>query len=75
MDHNWAEWSRKKRSYELLARYVMPRFQGLNEAREASMKWAMTNRPTFIGAVGEAITHEIQKHAAEQAASSEGGEA
>jgi limonene 1,2-monooxygenase len=65
MDHNWAEWARKKRSYELIARYVMPRFQRLNEEREASMKWAASNRPTFIGAMGNAINAEIQKHAKE----------
>jgi len=68
MDHNWAAWERKKRSYELIARYVMPRFQGLNEPREASMKWAMSNRPTFIGAVGAAINAEIQKEMQERAA-------
>lgn len=67
MDHNWAEWTRKKRSYELIARHVMPRFQGLNEPREASMKWAMSNRPTFIGAVGNAINAEIQKEMQERA--------
>jgi limonene 1,2-monooxygenase len=61
MDHNWADWERKKKSYELIARYVMPRFQGLNAAREASMKWAASNRPTFMGAVGNAINAEIQK--------------
>lgn len=66
MDHNWAEWARKKRSYELIARYVMPRFQGLNEGREGSMKWAASNRPTFIGAAANAINAEIQKHVKEK---------
>jgi limonene 1,2-monooxygenase len=32
--HNWANWGATKRSYELIARYVMPRFQGLNVNRE-----------------------------------------
>lgn len=68
MDHNWAEWSRKKRSYELIARYVMPRFQGLNAGREDSMKWAASNRSTFIGATANAINSEIQKHVKEQQA-------
>jgi len=66
MDHNWAEWSRKKRSYELIARYVMPRFQELNTGREDSMKWAASNRSTFIGATVGAINSEIQKHVKEQ---------
>jgi limonene 1,2-monooxygenase len=64
--HNWADWNETKRSYELFARYVMPRFQRLNVNREASMQWAAENRPTFIGAMGNAINREIQKHVAEQ---------
>jgi limonene 1,2-monooxygenase len=71
LDHNWASYSRKKRSYELLARYVMPRVQNLNQGREASMKWAESNRPTFMGAYGNAVNAEIQKEMrdrAEQAA-------
>ncbi|HTF35932.1 MAG TPA: LLM class flavin-dependent oxidoreductase [Myxococcota bacterium] len=66
MVHNWADFAQTKRSYELIARYVMPRFQGLNRGREASMEWAARNRPTFIGAVGTALMTEIQKHAQEQ---------
>ena len=65
MDHNWAEWDRKKKSYELMARYVVPRFQGLNENREASLKWAAENRPRFIGeamaAVGVRVAQHIQE--------------
>ena len=64
--HNWADWAETKRSYELFARYVMPRFQDLNRNREASMAWAAENRPTFIGAMGNAINAEIQKHVSEQ---------
>ena len=66
MVHNWADFAQTKRSYELVARYVMPRFQGLNRGREASMEWAARNRPTFMGAVGTAIMTEIQKHAQDQ---------
>lgn len=65
MDHNWAEWDRKKKSYELFARYVAPKFQGLNENREASLKWAAENRPRFIGeamaAVGTRVAQHIQE--------------
>jgi limonene 1,2-monooxygenase len=64
--HNWADWAETKRSYELFARYVMPRFQDLNRNRDASMAWAAENRPTFIGAMGNAINAEIQKHVSEQ---------
>ena len=65
MDHNWASWERKKNSYEMIARYVAPRFQGLNENREASLKWAAENRPRFMGeamaAVGARVAQHIQE--------------
>lgn len=66
MAHNWADFAETRRSYELFARYVTPRFQQLNVNRDASMSWAAANRPTFIGAMGNAINQEIQKHVAEQ---------
>lgn len=68
MAHNWADWAETRRSYELFARYVMPRFQQTNVNREASMQWASQNRPTFMGAMGNAINQEIQKHVADQKA-------
>jgi len=64
--HNAAPWEATKRSYELFARFVAPRFQQLNEARIQSLAWAKTNSATFIGALMGAIGQEIQKHAAEQ---------
>ena len=36
MAHNWADWAETRRSYELFARYVTPRFQQLNVNRDAS---------------------------------------
>lgn len=65
MAHNWADWPATRRSYELFARYVMPRFQDLNQGREASMKWASSNRATFMGAYGNAVNAEVQKHLAD----------
>ena len=65
MDHNWADWPRKQRSYELFARHVIPRLQKLNDGRNASMRWAAENRPTFMGAVGNALNQEVQKHVAD----------
>jgi limonene 1,2-monooxygenase len=66
MDHNWAEWDRKKKSYELMARYVVPRFQGLNENREASLKWAAENRPRFIGEAMAAVGMRVAQHIQEK---------
>lgn len=48
--HNWADFEATKRCYELIARYVMPRFQGSNDAREASLQWAAGYREQFLAA-------------------------
>ncbi len=65
MDHNWADWAEKKRSYEMFARHVAPKFQGLNENRDASLNWARDNRPRFMGeammAVGARVAQHIQE--------------
>jgi len=66
MDHNWANWERKKNSYELMARYVFPRFQGLNENREISLKWAAENRPRFIGEAMAAVGARVAQHVQEK---------
>lgn len=63
--HNWANFEDTKRSYEMLARYVFPRFQGLNENRDASLAWARDNRPEFMpqamAAVGARVAQHIQE--------------
>ena len=74
MAHDWADFEQTKRSYELFARHVAPRFQGLCEPRQASMEWATKNRPTFIGAMTQAIGNEMQKHNQEQVAKREAEE-
>jgi limonene 1,2-monooxygenase len=69
MAHNWARFEETKKSYELMARYVAPKFQELNTNREASIDWARTNRPTFIGqammAVGARVAQHIQEKGTE----------
>ena len=66
--HNWASWEATKRSYELIARYVMPKFQDLNLNRDASLDWAHTNRESFIGAAMAAVGSRIAQHIAEKGA-------
>jgi limonene 1,2-monooxygenase len=65
MAHDWADTEATRRSYELLARYVFPAFQGSAESTTNSRDWAAENRPTFIGEVGAAIMTAIGKHNAE----------
>ncbi len=66
MAHEWADREQTLKSYELMARYVMPRFQGSTRPTEASMDWTKANRPKFMGAAMTAIGNEVQKHAREQ---------
>jgi limonene 1,2-monooxygenase len=65
--HNWADFEQTKRSYELYARYVIPHFEGANDARADSLKWASDNSEEFIGAAMTAAMAMFQKHHAEEA--------
>ena len=42
--HDWADWEATKRSYELFARYVLPRFEERNLWRSQSMDWMRANK-------------------------------
>ena len=66
--HEWADRRATHKSYELIARYVMPRFQGTNDLREKSLGFALENRPRILASAGGAVLKEIQKHAVEQQA-------
>lgn len=66
MAHNWADREQTQKSYQLFARYVMPEFQHRNQNRRASYDWTASNHETFMGAVGTAITKEIEKDEAEK---------
>jgi len=68
MAHNWADWAETKRSYELFARYVMPRFQQENEGRRTSLEWVASQRDTMMAEVVTAIGNEIQKQVADNEA-------
>jgi len=68
MAHNWAPWAETKRSYELFARYVAPRFQSLNVGREASMAWVKANKNDFTMQARMAVGARIMQHAQEKGA-------
>jgi limonene 1,2-monooxygenase len=46
--HDWADREQTWRSYELFARYVMPRFQNQLSMPTASYEWARANRKTVF---------------------------
>ncbi len=53
--HEWANRRQTLDSYELFARYVMPRFQGALEPLAASNAWVRGNREQVVGGNVEAI--------------------
>jgi limonene 1,2-monooxygenase len=62
MGHEWADTAATRHSYELIARYVAPQFQGTAATLTASRDWAAENRPEFIGAATTAVTSAFEKH-------------
>ncbi len=47
MAHSWADFAATRRSYELIARYVMPRFDGRGGRQEEAYRWAMAKKPVL----------------------------
>jgi limonene 1,2-monooxygenase len=58
--HEWANGENTKRSYELWARYVAPRFQGMIEPVEASQQWVAGHRKDIFGPRTAAITKAFE---------------
>src|SRR5207245_2423602 len=54
--HEWANREQTLKSYELFARYVMPRFQGSLETIRESNAWARGNRKRLLVPTVEALT-------------------
>jgi limonene 1,2-monooxygenase len=66
MDAPWADWAETKRSYELIARYVIPKINNLNANRKASEHWLRTNNEKFRGELQSAVAAKVAQHAAEK---------
>lgn len=66
--HNWARWEDTKRSYEMIARYVVPHFQQLNVNRQASMDWVRSNKSEFTAQTRAAVGARIVSHMMEKGA-------
>ena len=64
--HNWADWAATKRSYELFARYVLPRFEERNRWRSELMDWMRGNREGFSAKRKDATAKAVEKHFAEK---------
>ena len=55
MAHNWADPAATLKSYELIARHVMPAFQGHAEPMQAAADRARASRPEMAAAHGKAV--------------------
>jgi len=60
--HNCADPVATRKSYELIARYVMPAVNRMNRNRGASLDWAKANSGKFIGAMFQGIGGAIQQY-------------
>jgi len=66
--HDWADWEATKRSYELFARYVLPKFAERSAWREESMTWLRANNEPFSAKRKAAAASAVARHfAAEEA--------
>jgi limonene 1,2-monooxygenase len=65
--HNWANFEKTKKSYELFARHVVPHFNRANERRDASLEWYTEHNTELIGKAIGAAMETIQKHGKELA--------
>jgi limonene 1,2-monooxygenase len=64
---NWADWEATKKHYELMARFVHPRFQQSRELLSGSYDYATSRHADFTGQAGAAIQKAIDQHAARRA--------
>ncbi|MGE3536926.1 MAG: LLM class flavin-dependent oxidoreductase [Candidatus Tectimicrobiota bacterium] len=63
---DWASREQMLRSYELLARYVMPQFQGSVLGTAASNRWAFERRESLMAGRVRAIDQARQDYAAQR---------
>jgi limonene 1,2-monooxygenase len=61
---DWAPRDKMLHSYELLARYVMPHFQGSVASTAASNRWAAERRETLVAGRTRAIDQARQDYTA-----------
>jgi len=61
-----ADTAATRRSYELLARYVMPRFRGPRSARRPAANWGRREPPRLHRRRHRAVIGAMQKHAEEK---------
>ena len=62
--HNWATFENTKKSLEMFARYVMPKFAGRNTSREDSLTWIRGQREEFATVSKAAAMRHVKEYLA-----------
>ena len=58
---DWANTAAQHKSYELISRYVMPKFQDGNAWTVRSMNWVSENRTPFLSAATQGVMEAINQ--------------
>ena len=66
MDTHWADSASTLRSYELIAKYAIPKINGLNKNRLASEGWLRENNKEFKGQLVSAVRSKMKEHIKDQ---------
>jgi len=66
LDNHWADWTETKRSYELIARFAIPKINKLNESRIRSETWLRENNAHFKGELTAAVRSKMEEYAREK---------
>ena len=62
--NNWANWENTKKHYELMARYVIPHFQGALAHRRDHFDTIAANRELYVPAANAAVADETARYEA-----------
>jgi len=68
LDKNWASTEHKKRSLEMIMRYVLPEINGDNVSRQKSFDWQGEHREEYFKTMQQATERAFDKYAAESGA-------
>jgi limonene 1,2-monooxygenase len=66
LGHNWANWQATQKSYEMIARHVMPRFQGQAHSTVEAARVASAARAELAEVHAKAVEAAGQRYAAEK---------
>ena len=68
MAHNWADFEPTRRSYELIGRYVAPRYRGSAGRQAEAYEWAMRKKPALAERRQAGIDAAVERHRREREA-------